>query len=238
LEETRNNLGLSIGSVHKIVQQIDRNYYISYIRDLNLDIDGIEVVLDSDNINSFILSDENKEWFDTLNHVSLHFDYRMTERIELLWQYDYKYFVFHQNYTWPLQFSIAYNLHSEKIILENIDIKTTIKGGSHHNLLSNYVGYKLNCDISHALSFGFNYLKEFIQLHKNKIKQFHISNYNDECHTCFHNDKNNKLKEIFQIIKENDLTNIPFIIESTFNSESELINEVEYIKNELERINE
>ena len=215
-------IGISTGTVHKLVNCTNRDDLITFVRKQNLQINCIEVMLHPDFVRDFKLSDENCKYFDTLENVALHIDEPQLNHEPCLYEYMF------DNYIWhPDKFlSVEKSKYIENdILIENIENPSD-------NIYFKDMTKKhdICCDISHALFNGINYLEIFIKMWQSKIKYFHISNcISGQCHLPFYNDPSSKFPQIVDMIKEYNLMDSVFIIETTCETVADLHNEFEYI---------
>lgn len=221
-------IGLAIGSVHNLISS-DRDDYITYIRSLNLPINAIEINFDPEDTYEFHLSSDNIRWIKSLKYKSLHLEpSTKDEWISSMWDK----FVFHSDF-YNMNFlpePANKLLTSKKLLIENLDCNAVqyFERDEIKNQLATY--WNICCDISHALSFGMEYLENFLDKYHLSIKEFHLSNFVDEnCHTPFYNDSSYKLERVLLLVNKYNLSNVPIIIEENFMSQSEIINEVYYI---------
>ena len=212
------NLGLSIGAVHNLLNIDNRDFWIKYIRELNLNINAIELIFDPKTFNKLQLSKENIEWIKRLDYRSLH----ITPGFHCFDNWNINNYIYHPS--WIMNNSYYKN----NTLIENTDYEQDDK---YFNILSN--DFNICCDISHALSFSMDYLEAFIITHHTKIKQFHLSNYDKECHVPFYSAKYDRLNAIGKLLKSYNLLDLPFIIECNFKTELDLKNELVYVKNIL-----
>ena len=215
-------LGISIGSVHKIVgDDKDRNEYIKYIRDCGLKFEAIELnALDSD----FILTGDNRDYLDTMKHVSIHLPDDIANFGVVIDQYNFKYWIQHSDRKHFIETGKA-----RKMLIENLDAETLLR------ISENYFNELIEeCDIcfdiSHELSKGLDLCKFNLAMYKDKIKEIHISGYNGQCHTPFNYETFLEIKESLQ---RNNLLKIPLIMEYNFDNFEEMEHEYNLIKGAL-----
>lgn len=216
------NLGISIGSLWKIVESRNRNEFINCIKNLNLHFDAIELLFAEKDLPYLDIS-ENIDWINKFKYKSFHHGpYKKCNKkiIDNIFdKINFDGVVKHIDHT------IDYD--SNNILIENLENKKLDDPEI-------YMNNNICCDLSHALSHSMSYLIDFIATYHKNIKQFHFSNcINGECHQMFYQDKNNRLKEIRFLLEDFNLIDKPLIMEYIFNSKEELINEYNYINDIL-----
>jgi len=219
-------LGISIGSVHKIVgDDKDRNEYIKYIRDCGLKFEAIELnALCSD----FRLTNDNRTYLDTMKHVSIHLPVVDYDFWKVLQQYDFKYWVGHSDVNYNDEDLIEIE-DDDIMLIENLDAETLLKIPENYfnELIENF---DICFDISHELSKGLDLCKFNLAMYKDKIKEIHISGYNKKCHVPFYY---GTLLEIAESLKRNNLLELPIIMEYNFDSFDEMEQEYNLLKEAL-----
>ena len=216
------NLGISIGSVWRLVKSKNRNEFINYIKDLNLDFNAIELLFAEKDLPNLNISD-NIDWINSFNYKSFHHGpYKFCNKkiIDNIFnKIDFDSVIKHMDH------EIDYN--GDNILIENLESEKL-------DYFNMYINNNICCDLSHALSYDLNYLVNFIKTYYRHIKQFHISNcINGECHQLFYHDGYDKLKIIKILLTNFGLTDIPIIMEYAFNSKEELLHEYDYINDVL-----
>ena len=218
-------LGISIGSVHKIVgDDKDRNEYIKYIRDCGLKFEAIELnALDSD----FILTGDNRDYLDTMKSVSIHL-MPVSNFWKAILQYDFKYWIGHSDRDYIKDEIIELD-RKNTLLIENLDAETLLKIPENYfnELIENF---DICFDISHELSKGLDLCKFNLAMYKDKIKEIHISGYNKKCHVPFYY---GTLLEIAESLKRNNLLELPIIMEYNFDNLEEMEHEYNLLKETL-----
>jgi hypothetical protein len=217
--------GLSLGSIHKLIQNDNKNEAITFIRKtLKNKVNAIEILISKNNLKDFKLSNENYEWLSKLPHLSFHLtgdfdiDY---EIIKLLPAFNNIVCHINNKNKIPEWFK---NQFFDEIYYENINDTVTD---------NNFTDITDICfDVCHALKFGLGFFIEFVIKNISYFKEIHLSNYisKNYYHTGFYK----KSPELFRYIKSFfDMTKYPIIVESIFESEKEMKAEINFLLKEL-----
>lgn len=212
-------LGFSIGSLHNFIETKNRDDYITHLRQTNLYFNAIELIF---GLETFQLTKENIDWINSLDYTSLH----VVPFVNHALDFEIDNYIYHSNW-------ITNNLfYKENTLIENPEIK---ESEYYFDQLTN--DFNICCDISHALAFGMDYLKEFVIKYHDKIRQFHLSDFDSKHHVPFHFNTAyytvDRLFRIKEILDKYDLLKLPFIIECNFENELDLIKEFNYVKRVL-----
>ena len=183
------------------------------------DFNAIEIVVDPKQEKNFKLSAKNYEWLSTLKYISYHLVEFSNYTENVIKQLPFvSNFICH--YDWQKIYDNKFfEQHEDKLLIENIenqagDFKKTDK---------------ICFDIAHVLNDGVEVIDEFYTKHKNKIKELHISNYNNKIkHIPIYN---SGIDLNFDMLKE-----YPIILEGSFRDIQEMKKELNYIKGEIYEI--
>ena len=226
----KNIIGISTGSIYKLIESNNIDAYITYIReDISHMINAIEILIPENKLKTFKLSEGNKEWLKKLDWISFHLP---KNNININNQED----IIRIINSLPKLDAIIIHCDisiSGYINLQNKKYKNIIlyENTEHNNSID--FAEKICFDTSHALSFNYFYTLEFIKKYQNRIKQIHLSNYDSEdnfIHYRFHLPFYKDSRKFFKLKNMIDFKAYPIIIESTFEDLEDAKREINFIK--------